>query len=64
MNLRTEHLARCWQTLEKSLDNRNSTAHDYGQGFAEETLSLMPAFLKDARCLETTLRERFGHAET
>jgi nucleotidyltransferase substrate binding protein (TIGR01987 family) len=45
-------------------DNRNSTAHDYGRGFAEETLALMPDFLSDARRLETTLRERFGHAET
>jgi nucleotidyltransferase substrate binding protein (TIGR01987 family) len=45
-------------------DNRNNTAHDYGEGFAEETLSLMPGFLSDARRLETTLRERFGHAET
>ena len=45
-------------------DNRNSTAHDYGKGFAEETLVLMPDFLRDARCLETTLREKFGHAET
>jgi nucleotidyltransferase substrate binding protein (TIGR01987 family) len=45
-------------------DNRNNTAHDYGQGFAEETLALMPDFLKDARRLETTLRERFADAET
>src|SRR5208282_1954326 len=45
-------------------DNRNNTAHDYGQGFAEETLALMPDFLSDARRLETTLREKFGHAET
>jgi nucleotidyltransferase substrate binding protein (TIGR01987 family) len=45
-------------------DNRNNTAQDYGQGFAEETLALMPDFLSDARRLETTLRERFGHAET
>jgi nucleotidyltransferase substrate binding protein (TIGR01987 family) len=44
--------------------NRNNTAHDYGEGFAEETLVLMPGFLSDARRLETTLRERFGHAET
>jgi len=44
-------------------DNRNNTAHDYGQGFAEETLALMPDFLRDARRLETILRERFGHAE-
>jgi nucleotidyltransferase substrate binding protein (TIGR01987 family) len=45
-------------------DNRNSTAHDYGKGFAEETLALMPDFLRDARRLEATLREKFGHAET
>jgi nucleotidyltransferase substrate binding protein (TIGR01987 family) len=45
-------------------DNRNSTAHDYGKGFAEETLALMPDFLRDARCVENTLREKFGHAET
>jgi nucleotidyltransferase substrate binding protein (TIGR01987 family) len=45
-------------------DDRNSTAHDYGRGFAEETLSLMPEFLQDARRLEAALRERFGHAET
>ena len=45
-------------------DNRNNTAHDYGEGFAEETLSLMADFLSDARRLETILRERFGHAET
>ena len=43
-------------------DNRNSTAHDYGEGFAEETLRLMPAFLADPRQLEITLREQLGHA--
>lgn len=31
----------------KYRDNRNNTAHDYGQKFAEETLSLMDDFLKD-----------------
>ena len=45
-------------------DNRNNTAHDYGRGFAEETLALMPAFLTDARTLETVLREKLGHAES
>ena len=45
-------------------DNRNSTAHDYGVGFPEETLNLLPNFLVDARRLEATLRERFGHADT
>ena len=44
-------------------DNRNNTAHDYGKGFADETLELMPNFLTDGRRLEATLRERFGHAE-
>ena len=37
-------------------DNRNSTAHDYGQAFAEETLALLPAFLSDARLLLEQLR--------
>ncbi len=45
-------------------DNRNSTAHDYGEGFAEETLGLMPAFTEDSRRIENTLRDRFGHADT
>lgn len=45
-------------------DNRNSTAHDYGEGFAEETLGLMPDFIKDARQIETVLRKKFGHADT
>ena len=44
-------------------DNRNNTAHDYGEGFAEETLLLLPGFIKDARRLETTLHEKFGHAD-
>lgn len=44
-------------------DNRNSTAHDYGVGFAEETLALLPAFVQDARRLEKTLREKLGRAE-
>lgn len=32
-------------------DNRNVTAHDYGAGFAQETLKLLPRFLADARAL-------------
>ena len=32
-------------------DNRNSTAHDYGQHFAEDTLKILPAFIEDARRL-------------
>lgn len=30
-------------------DNRNSTAHDYGVNFANETLSLLPNFIDDAK---------------
>ena len=44
-------------------DNRNSTAHDYGVAFAEETLGLLPGFIADARTLETILREKPGHAD-
>jgi nucleotidyltransferase substrate binding protein (TIGR01987 family) len=32
-------------------DNRNSTAHDYGVNFAEETLILLPQFITDASSL-------------
>lgn len=40
-------------------DNRNSTAHDYGEGFAKETLVLLPGFITDAKTLESTLHTRF-----
>ena len=32
-------------------DNRNQTAHDYGSGFAEATLKLLPGFIADASAL-------------
>ncbi len=32
-------------------DNRNYTAHDYGEDFAEATLKLLPAFILDAKAL-------------
>lgn len=32
-------------------DNRNDTAHNYGENFAEETLKLLPAFVADAKAL-------------
>ena len=41
-------------------DNRNSTAHDYGEGFAKATLVLLPGFLADVTRLEALLHERFG----
>ncbi|MDR2428350.1 MAG: nucleotidyltransferase substrate binding protein [Candidatus Margulisbacteria bacterium] len=36
-------------------DNRNDTAHDYGQNFAEQTLALLPDFMRDARQLKDIL---------
>ena len=44
-------------------DNRNNTAHDYGEGFANETLVLLPGFIADAKTLEATLRATFGEAK-
>lgn len=32
-------------------DNRNDTAHDYGENFSEETLKLLPNFVSDAKKL-------------
>jgi len=40
-------------------DNRNNTAHDYGIGFARDTLSLLPGFLQDVHELEAHLRTVF-----
>ena len=36
-------------------DNRNDTAHDYGEGFAEATLKLLPEFIADTKALADTL---------
>ena len=33
----------------KYRDNRNNTAHDYGVGFAEDTLLLIDDFIKDVQ---------------
>lgn len=41
-------------------DNRNSTAHDYGEGFAKETLVLLPDFLADVMRLAGMLDSRLG----
>lgn len=43
-------------------DNRNDTAHDYGEHFAEETLGLIAPFLADARQLADVLEQKFGPA--
>jgi nucleotidyltransferase substrate binding protein (TIGR01987 family) len=37
-------------------DNRNTTAHDYGESFAEETLKILPHFIMDATSLEAAIR--------
>ena len=38
----------CWLRYR---DNRNDTAHDYGEDFARTTLELLPAFITDAKAL-------------
>ena len=42
--------------------NRNNTAHDYGEGFANDTLKLLPDYLRDVRDLATKLQEVFDAA--
>ena len=41
-------------------DNRNNTAHDYGEAFAEQTLMLIPGFLADVARLAETLEKKLG----
>lgn len=41
-------------------DNRNTTAHDYGVGFAENTLKLIPSFIEDCKKLREILDESFS----
>ena len=36
-------------------DNRNDTAHNYGEDFAEATLKLLPEFVADAKALADVL---------
>ena len=38
-------------------DNRNSTAHDYGVNFAEETVTLLPQFMIDASALAAVIQQ-------
>ena len=42
--------------------NRNNTAHDYGVGFANQTLTLLPDYLADVRTLAQTLQKVFDAA--
>lgn len=39
--------------------NRNTTAHDYGEGFANQTLKILPDYLQDVRILADRLQELF-----
>jgi hypothetical protein len=39
--------------------NRNNTAHDYGEGFANDTLKLLPGYLQDVRDLAVKIQEVF-----
>ena len=39
-------------------DNRNDTAHDYGEGFANQTLALLPKFIEDARRITEVFRRQ------
>ena len=40
-------------------DNRNETAHAYGEGFAATTLKLLPSFFADAREVAAVIAEVF-----
>lgn len=51
-SLITEDEVERWM---KYRDNRNNTAHDYGQVFAEETLTLVKDFLADVKELQKVI---------
>ena len=42
--------------------NRNNTAHDYGEGFANDTLKLLPTYLNDVRALAPAIQKVFDAA--
>jgi len=42
--------------------NRNNTTHDYGVAFADETLQLLPAYVRDVRTVAAKLQEVFNAA--
>ncbi len=42
----------------KYRDNRNNTAHDYGVGFAEETLKALSPFITDAKAIVDILKKK------
>ena len=40
-----------------TVHHRNDTAHDYGEGFAETTVKLLPDFIADAKALADVIEE-------
>ena len=48
--------------LERWLAYRNNTAHDYGVEFANQTLTLLPAYVRDVRSLAIQLQQVFDAA--
>lgn len=56
----TKHGLIDLETCERWMEyrnNRNDTAHDYGEKFANETLKILPSFIKDARALAEIVAE-------
>ncbi len=53
-NIITAEMCERWL---ENRDNRNSTAHDYGVNFAEETLALLPQLITDATALANAIRK-------
>lgn len=47
--------AECAERWLRYLDNRDDTARNYGENFAEATLTLLPAFVDDAKTLAETI---------
>lgn len=43
--------------------NRNNTAHDYGEGFANVTLRLLPSYLDDLRAPAAALQKVFDASD-
>lgn len=53
--LMTDEAAERWLEYR---DNRNITSHDYGEGFASQTLELLPDFVEDALTLKTVIETK------
>jgi nucleotidyltransferase substrate binding protein (TIGR01987 family) len=53
-NIITDEVCERWL---KYRDNRNSTSHDYGINFADETLILLPQFIADATNLAASIND-------